>query len=45
MLEHEAFISLKQALTEVPVPLFSDFLHPFHLEIDAFDVGLGAALT
>ena len=44
MWEHEAFLALKQALTETPMLFFPSFVCPFHLEMDALDVGVGAAL-
>ena len=43
--EEEAFVQLKQAMSEVPTLGLLDFSKPFTLEIDASNIGVGAMLT
>ena len=42
---YESFVALEQALAKAPVLLCPNCVHPFHLEMDALDVGLGAVVT
>ena len=43
--EGEAFVAFKWALTEAAALLFPNFVHPFYLETNALDVGMGAVQT
>ena len=43
--QEQALNKIKELLTTGPIPTYPDFDHPYQLETDASDTGIGAILT